>query len=53
MRAAVMLGYMYFDGEAGLTPDRQQAAALFKLAVLCGSREAARALMWMHGTGQF
>jgi hypothetical protein len=66
MRAAVVLGYMHFDGEGGGGtsstgsgsggwggPDRGSACRLLKLAVLAGSREAARALLWMHATGQF
>jgi TPR repeat protein len=38
------LGYIYFDGEAGIKADQIQACALFKLAALAGSREAARVL---------
>ncbi|KAF5832360.1 hypothetical protein DUNSADRAFT_11771 [Dunaliella salina] len=52
-RAAELLGYIYFDGEAGIKADQAQACSLFKLATLAGSREAARVLGWIYSTGQY
>lgn len=51
--AAVMLAFMYLDGEGGLRVDTVTAIKLFRLAVLCGSREAARVLCWVFSTGQY
>lgn len=48
-----VLAYMYFDGEGGLKIDKPQACVLFKLAAVCGSREAARVLGWVYNTGQY
>ncbi len=44
-RAAVVLGYLHFDGEA-TRADAGEACRLFKLAAACGSREGERVLGW-------
>uniref|UniRef100_A0A7S0RV30 Uncharacterized protein n=1 Tax=Chlamydomonas leiostraca TaxID=1034604 RepID=A0A7S0RV30_9CHLO len=51
--AALIMAYMYFDGEGGLRLDKGQACCLFKLASVAGSREAARVLAWIFSTGQY
>jgi TPR repeat protein len=51
-RAAMILAYMAFDGE-GMRADKEQACNLFKLAAVCGCREAARVLGWLFSTGQY
>lgn len=51
-KAALMLGFHYFDGE-GVKADKPLAVRLFKLAGCNGSREAERVLGWIFNTGQF
>ncbi|KAJ9526155.1 hypothetical protein QJQ45_009626 [Haematococcus lacustris] len=51
--AAIILGFMHFDGDGGMRVDQALACNLFKLAALAGSREAAQVLGWMFSTGQY
>ena len=44
-RSAVVLGYLFLDGE-GTKADQGEACRLFRLAAACGSREGERVLGW-------
>lgn len=50
--AALVLGYLHFDGE-GVAQDRAKSCALFKAAADAGSSEAAQVRGWMFNTGQY
>jgi TPR repeat protein len=50
---ALVLGYLYVDGEGVAAADRSRAVALFKLSADAGCAEAESVLGWMFNTGQY
>lgn len=51
--AALILGYIHFDGEGSAREDRERACAYFRAAKEAGCEEAAAALGWAYNTGQY
>jgi TPR repeat protein len=50
--AALVLGYLHFDGE-GVATDKAKSCTLFKIAADAGCNEAAQVRGWMFNTGQY
>jgi len=50
--AALVLGYLHFDGE-GVSTDKGKATQLFKVAADAGCNEAAQVRGWIFNTGQY
>eukprot|EP00271_Cylindrocystis_brebissonii_P013734 TRINITY_DN3391_c0_g1_i1.p1 TRINITY_DN3391_c0_g1~~TRINITY_DN3391_c0_g1_i1.p1 ORF type:complete len:257 (+),score=58.44 TRINITY_DN3391_c0_g1_i1:847-1617(+) len=51
--AALLLGYMYLDGEGTQRIDHGEAVKWFKAAGALGCREAEKTIGWLWNTGQY
>eukprot|EP00850_Spirogloea_muscicola_P014153 SM000100S09380 [mRNA] locus=s100:79567:80770:+ [translate_table: standard] len=52
-KAAVLLGFMYLDGEGTHRPDNTEAVRWFQLASKLGNLDAEQIVGWLWNTGQY